>query len=43
MLQMVTLLVRKNMSTKKDWFNSFVKQVKKTLLENKNIIIGGDF
>ena len=28
---------------KKDWFNSFVKQVKKTLLENKNIIIGGDF
>jgi exodeoxyribonuclease-3 len=28
---------------KKDWFSSFIKQVKKTLLGNKNIIIGGDF
>jgi exodeoxyribonuclease-3 len=28
---------------KKDWFNSFIKQIKRTLLENKNIIIGGDF
>ena len=28
---------------KKDWFNSFIRQIKKTLLENKNIIIGGDF
>ena len=28
---------------KKDWFNSFIKEIKKTLLENKNIIIGGDF
>ena len=28
---------------KKNWFKSFVKEVKKTLSENKNIIIGGDF
>ena len=28
---------------KKDWFGSFIKQVKKALIENKNIIIGGDF
>ena len=28
---------------KKDWYESFIKQVKKTLLKNKNIIIGGDF
>jgi len=28
---------------KKDWFNSFIKEIKKTLLKNKNIIIGGDF
>ena len=28
---------------KKDWYNSFIKQLKKTLEENKNIIIGGDF
>ena len=28
---------------KKDWYNSFINKVRKTLLENKNIIIGGDF
>ena len=28
---------------KKNWFKSFIKEVKKTLSENKNIIIGGDF
>ena len=28
---------------KKDWYESFIKQIKKTLFNNKNIIIGGDF
>ena len=28
---------------KKNWYDSFIKKVKKTLMENKNIIIGGDF
>tara|TARA_B100000029_G_scaffold379548_1_gene374390 strand:+ start:10012 stop:10788 length:777 start_codon:yes stop_codon:yes gene_type:complete len=28
---------------KKSWYESFTKKVKKTLKENKNIIIGGDF
>jgi len=28
---------------KKDWLNSFIVQIKKTFLKNKNIIIGGDF
>ena len=28
---------------KKDWYNSFIDKVRKTLVENKNIIIGGDF
>jgi len=28
---------------KKDWYDSFIKKIEKTLLENKNIIIGGDF
>ena len=28
---------------KKNWYNSFIKKVRKTLVENKNIIIGGDF
>ena len=28
---------------KKDWYNSFIKKIKKTLVKNKNIIIGGDF
>ncbi len=28
---------------KKDWYNSFIKKIKKALIENKNIIIGGDF
>ena len=28
---------------KKNWFESFIKEVKKTLSENKNVIIGGDF
>ena len=28
---------------KKDWLNAFVKEIKKTLNNNKNIIIGGDF
>ena len=30
-------------SYKKDWFNSFLKKIKKNLEKNKNIIIGGDF
>ena len=28
---------------KKNWLVSFTKQVEKTLIENKNVIIGGDF
>ena len=28
---------------KKKWYVSFINKIKKTLLENKNIIIGGDF
>ena len=28
---------------KKNWLNFFINQVKKTLVKNKNIIIGGDF
>ena len=28
---------------KKNWFDAFNKKIKKTLTENKNIIIGGDF
>jgi len=28
---------------KKDWYDSFIKKIKTTLVENKNIIIGGDF
>ena len=28
---------------KKDWYNSFINKMRKTLAENKNIIIGGDF
>ena len=28
---------------KKDWYDSFNKKIKKTLTENENIIIGGDF
>ena len=28
---------------KKNWFNLFNKKIKKTLIKNKNIIIGGDF
>ena len=28
---------------KKNWYNSFIKKIKKNLVENKNIIIGGDF
>ena len=28
---------------KKDWYDSFNKKIKKTLAENENIIIGGDF
>ena len=28
---------------KKEWYNVFTKKIKKTLSENKNIIIGGDF
>ena len=28
---------------KKYWYNSFIKKIRKTLEENKNIIIGGDF
>jgi len=26
-----------------DWYNSFIKKIRKALVENKNIIIGGDF
>ena len=26
-----------------DWYNSFIKKIKKTLIKNSNIIIGGDF
>ena len=25
------------------WYNNFIKEIKKTLIKNKNIIIGGDF
>ena len=28
---------------KKYWYDSFIKKVKETLLENQNVIIGGDF
>ena len=28
---------------KKDWYNTFNNKIKKTLIENENIIIGGDF
>jgi len=28
---------------KKNWYDSFIKKVKRALIENKNIIIGGDF
>ena len=28
---------------KKNWYDVFIKKVKKTLIDNKNIIIGGDF
>tara|TARA_B100002051_G_C16707403_1_gene624604 strand:+ start:590 stop:1366 length:777 start_codon:yes stop_codon:yes gene_type:complete len=28
---------------KKNWLDSFVKEIKKTLKKNKNIVIGGDF
>jgi len=28
---------------KKNWYDLFIKKIKKTLAENKNIIIGGDF
>ena len=28
---------------KKNWFNSFIAQVEKTLINNKNVIIGGDY
>ena len=28
---------------KKNWFDAFIKKVKEVLLENENIIIGGDF
>ena len=28
---------------KKDWYDSFITKVKKTLTENQNVIIGGDF
>jgi len=28
---------------KKNWYDSFNKKIKETLIENKNIIIGGDF
>ena len=30
-------------SYKGDWYDMFIKKIKKTLSENKNIIIGGDF
>jgi exodeoxyribonuclease-3 len=28
---------------KKNWYDGFIKKIKKTLIDNKNIIIGGDF
>ena len=28
---------------KKNWYDLFIKKIKRTLLDNKNIIIGGDF
>ena len=28
---------------KKYWYNSFIKKIREALVENKNIIIGGDF
>ena len=28
---------------KKEWYDLFIKKIKKTLIENENIIIGGDF
>ena len=28
---------------KKNWYNLFIKKIKDSLLDNKNIIIGGDF
>ena len=28
---------------KKDWYDSFLKKIKETLVDNNNIIIGGDF
>ena len=28
---------------KKNWYNAFIKKIKKSLEENRNIIIGGDF
>ena len=28
---------------KKNWYDDFIKKIKKTLIDNKNIIIGGDF
>jgi len=28
---------------KKNWYDSFIKKIKKALIENENIIIGGDF
>ena len=43
MCQTVILSTQKNINTKKNWFNLFNKKIKKTLIENKNIIIGGDF
>ena len=30
-------------SYKKDWYDSFIKKIKKIYSENANIIIGGDF
>ena len=28
---------------KKNWYDSFINKIKKTLIKNENIIIGGDF
>ena len=28
---------------KKDWYNAFIKKIKEILIQNENIIIGGDF
>ena len=28
---------------KKEWYSLFIKKIKKTLIENKNILIAGDF